>query len=161
MGERSLFGSEGIWRRQLKFEIDFNPSSDAFSARTSGGFVVDKYVDQHGTRAVAEAYPQLICTPTRVKEIAAKNFYRPRNAALLAKYQEPVSRHSAFYHYRCGWAVERSPAQALRRSRHLPSDFISHKASTSRKPFMSPAPAAQRYSRLRPSPWDTRCLISV
>lgn len=47
--------------------------------------VVDKNVDAHGTRAVAEAYLNYLYTPEG-QEIAAKNFYRPRLAAAVQKY---------------------------------------------------------------------------
>jgi sulfate/thiosulfate transport system substrate-binding protein len=49
--------------------------------------VVDKVVDKHGTRAVAEAYLKELYSPEG-QEIAAKNFYRPRNAEIAAKYQQ-------------------------------------------------------------------------
>jgi sulfate/thiosulfate transport system substrate-binding protein len=49
--------------------------------------VVDKVVDKHGTRAVAEAYLKELYSPEG-QEIAARNFYRPRNAEVLAKYKE-------------------------------------------------------------------------
>jgi sulfate transport system substrate-binding protein len=38
--------------------------------------VVDKYVDQHGTRAVAEAYLRFLYTPA-AQEIAARHYFRP------------------------------------------------------------------------------------
>ncbi len=66
-----------------KFEI-VNPSSSILAEPPVA--VVDKYVDQHGTRAVAEAYLKYLYTDAG-QEIAAKNFYRPRNAAVLAKYK--------------------------------------------------------------------------
>jgi len=47
--------------------------------------VVDKNVDAHGTRAVAEAYLNYLYTPEG-QEIIAKNFYRPRMAAVAQKY---------------------------------------------------------------------------
>jgi sulfate/thiosulfate-binding protein len=47
--------------------------------------VVDKVVLRRGTRAVAEAYLQFLYSPVG-QEIAAKNFYRPRDAAIAAKY---------------------------------------------------------------------------
>jgi sulfate transport system substrate-binding protein len=40
--------------------------------------VVDKYVDKHGTRAVAEAYLKFLYTDA-AQEIIAKDYYRPRN----------------------------------------------------------------------------------
>jgi sulfate/thiosulfate transport system substrate-binding protein len=49
--------------------------------------VVDKVVDKHGTRAVAEAYLKELYTP-EAQEIAAKHYYRPRNADVLAKYKD-------------------------------------------------------------------------
>ncbi|MBN9134305.1 MAG: sulfate ABC transporter substrate-binding protein [Nitrosospira multiformis] len=47
--------------------------------------VVDKVVDKKGTRTVAEAYLQYLYSDTG-QEIAAKNFYRPTNAAIAAKH---------------------------------------------------------------------------
>ncbi len=47
--------------------------------------VVDKYADKHGTRKVAEAYLQYLYSPEG-QEIAAKNFYRPTDAKVAAKY---------------------------------------------------------------------------
>jgi sulfate/thiosulfate-binding protein len=49
--------------------------------------VVDKVVDKHGTRAVAEAYLKELYSPEG-QEIAAKNFYRPRNPEVAAKYKD-------------------------------------------------------------------------
>jgi len=49
--------------------------------------IVDKIVDKKGTREVAEAYLKHLYSE-RGQEIAAKNFYRPRNEKILAKYQE-------------------------------------------------------------------------
>jgi sulfate/thiosulfate transport system substrate-binding protein len=47
--------------------------------------VVDKVVLRRGTRVVAEAYLQFLYSPEG-QEIAAKNFYRPRDSAVAAKY---------------------------------------------------------------------------
>ena len=47
--------------------------------------VVDKNVDRKGTRAVAQAYLEFLYTP-QAQEIAAKNHYRPRDPAILAKH---------------------------------------------------------------------------
>ena len=47
--------------------------------------VVDKNVDKHGTRKLAEAYLNFLYTP-QSQEIIAQNFYRPRNPAALKKY---------------------------------------------------------------------------
>jgi sulfate/thiosulfate transport system substrate-binding protein len=66
-----------------KFEI-VNPSSSILAEPPVA--VVDKYVDQHGTRAVAEAYLKFLYSDSG-QDIAARNFYRPRNPATLAKYK--------------------------------------------------------------------------
>jgi sulfate transport system substrate-binding protein len=47
--------------------------------------VVDKVVDKHGTRKVAEAYLRFLNTP-QAQEIAERGGYRPRDAAVAAKY---------------------------------------------------------------------------
>jgi sulfate/thiosulfate-binding protein len=47
--------------------------------------VVDKVVLRRGTRVVAEAYLQFLYSPEG-QEIAARNFYRPRDPAVAAKY---------------------------------------------------------------------------
>ena len=47
--------------------------------------VVDKNVDKHGTRAVAQAYVEYLYSPEG-QEIAAKNFYRPTDAKVAKKY---------------------------------------------------------------------------
>jgi sulfate transport system substrate-binding protein len=47
--------------------------------------VIDKNVDKHGTRAVAEAYLKFLYSP-QGQELAAKNFYRPRSPQAMAKY---------------------------------------------------------------------------
>jgi sulfate transport system substrate-binding protein len=47
--------------------------------------VVDKIVDERGTRAVATEYLKYLYSP-EAQEIAAKHFYRPRDPAVAAKY---------------------------------------------------------------------------
>jgi sulfate transport system substrate-binding protein len=49
--------------------------------------VVDKVVLRRGTRAVAQAYLEFLYTPEG-QEIAARNYYRPRDAEVAAKYAE-------------------------------------------------------------------------
>jgi sulfate transport system substrate-binding protein len=44
--------------------------------------IIDKNVDRHGTRKVAEAYLQFLYTP-EAQEIEAKNYYRPRDQGIL------------------------------------------------------------------------------
>jgi sulfate transport system substrate-binding protein len=48
--------------------------------------VVDKVVDKDGNRKLAEAYLKFLYTP-QAQEIIAKNYYRPRNPQVAAKYK--------------------------------------------------------------------------
>ncbi len=57
--------------------------------------VVDKVVDRHGTRAVAEAYLKYLYTPEG-QEIAARNFYRPRLKEVAAKYADKFPKLNLF-----------------------------------------------------------------
>jgi sulfate/thiosulfate-binding protein len=66
-----------------KFEV-VAPSISILAEPTVA--VVDKVAGKHGTKAVAQAYLEYLYTDVG-QEIAAKNFYRPRNAAIAAKYQ--------------------------------------------------------------------------
>jgi len=47
--------------------------------------VIDRNVDKHGTRAIAEAYLKFLYSP-QGQELEAKNFYRPRSPQVMAKY---------------------------------------------------------------------------
>jgi sulfate/thiosulfate transport system substrate-binding protein len=49
--------------------------------------VVDSVVDRRGSRAVAQAYLEFLYT-TEGQEIAARNYYRPRDANVAARYAE-------------------------------------------------------------------------
>jgi sulfate transport system substrate-binding protein len=49
--------------------------------------VVDRVVDQRGTRAVAEAYLRWLFTP-EAQAIGVRHFYRPRDPELLARNAE-------------------------------------------------------------------------
>lgn len=49
--------------------------------------IVDKIVDKKGTREVAEAYLKHLYSDAG-QEIAVKNYYRPRNEEILAKYHD-------------------------------------------------------------------------
>lgn len=48
--------------------------------------LIDKNVDKHGTRKLAEAYLRYLYTP-EAQEIIARNYYRPRDPAVAAKYK--------------------------------------------------------------------------
>jgi len=49
--------------------------------------VVDKNVDRHGTRAIAEGYLNFLYSPLG-QDIIGANYYRPRNAAAFAKHAD-------------------------------------------------------------------------
>jgi sulfate transport system substrate-binding protein len=49
--------------------------------------LVDRNVDRHGTRAVAQAYLEYLYTP-RGQELAARNYFRPRLASVAARYAD-------------------------------------------------------------------------
>ena len=51
--------------------------------------IVDKNVDRHGTRKVAEAFLNFLYTPA-AQEIEARDFYRPRNQARFWRSTRPV-----------------------------------------------------------------------
>jgi len=57
--------------------------------------VVDKTVDRRGTREVAQAYLQYLYTP-QGQEIAARNFYRPRDAQVAARFDKQFPKVSLF-----------------------------------------------------------------
>ena len=57
--------------------------------------IVDKVVDKRGTRAVSEAYLNFLYTP-QAQEIAAKRYYRPRNAEVAAKYASTFPKVNTF-----------------------------------------------------------------
>lgn len=57
--------------------------------------VVDKVVDKKGTRKIAEAYLNFLFSPTG-QEIAARHFYRPRNAEVAAKFEKTFRKISTF-----------------------------------------------------------------
>jgi sulfate transport system substrate-binding protein len=67
--------------------------------------VVDKNVDAHGSRAVAEAYLQYLYSEP-AQEIVARNFYRPRSQAVAARYakQFPSMELATIADFG-GWAV--------------------------------------------------------
>ncbi len=57
--------------------------------------VVDRVVDKKGTRAIAEAYLHYLYSPEG-QEIAAKRHYRPRDAAVAAKYASSFAKVTLF-----------------------------------------------------------------
>jgi sulfate transport system substrate-binding protein len=75
-----------------KFEIVIPPQSILAEPPVA---VVDKVVDRRGTRKVAEAYLNYLYSPAG-QEIAARNFYRPIDAKVLAKYQKNFAKLKLF-----------------------------------------------------------------
>ena len=67
-----------------KFDVVFPSQSILAEPPVS---IVDKNVDKHGTRAVAQAYLEYLYSPEG-QEIAAKNFYRPTDAKIAKKYEK-------------------------------------------------------------------------
>jgi sulfate transport system substrate-binding protein len=57
--------------------------------------VVDKVVDKKGTRAAADAYLKFIYTKEG-QEIAAKNYYRPRDPEIAQKYENQFTKVPLF-----------------------------------------------------------------
>ncbi len=82
--------------------------------------VVDKVVLRRGTRAVAQAYLEFLYTPEG-QEIAAQNFYRPRDAAVAAKYASQFAQVELVDH-RPLRRLEGRAERTLRDRRHLRSD---------------------------------------
>jgi len=65
-----------------KFDVVYPPASILAEPPVA---LVDKVVDRKGTRAVAQAYLEYLYTP-EAQEIEAKNFYRPIDPTVAAKY---------------------------------------------------------------------------
>ncbi len=57
--------------------------------------IVNKNVDQHGTRPVAQAYLQFLFTPA-AQEAAAKNGFRPTDKDVLARHADAFPRLELF-----------------------------------------------------------------
>ncbi len=57
--------------------------------------IVDKVVDKHGTRKVAQTYLEYLYTPEG-QEIAARNYYRPRLKSVAAQYAKQFPKVKLF-----------------------------------------------------------------
>jgi sulfate transport system substrate-binding protein len=75
-----------------KFDIVYPPVSILAEPPVA---IIDKVVDKRGTRKVAQAYLEYLYSDEG-QEIAAKNFYRPRNARIAAKYAKNFPKISLF-----------------------------------------------------------------
>jgi sulfate/thiosulfate transport system substrate-binding protein len=107
-GSTTTFGQRGIgdvlvsWENEAyllvnelgkdKFQI-VNPSVSILAEPPVA--VVDKNVDKHGTRAVAEAYLKFLYSDEG-QELAVKNHYRPRNAAVAGKHAADFAKIKLF-----------------------------------------------------------------
>ena len=75
-----------------KFDIVYPPLSILAEPPVS---VVDKVVDKKGTRDVAQAYLAYLYSP-QGQEIAARNYYRPIDPAIAAKYEKNFPKINLF-----------------------------------------------------------------
>ena len=75
-----------------KFEVVVPPVSILAEPPVA---VVDKFAKKHGTEKVAEAYLNYLYS-NEGQEIIAKNFYRPRNVAVLKKYESQYAKVDLF-----------------------------------------------------------------
>ncbi|MDB5299547.1 MAG: transporter permease [Phycisphaerales bacterium] len=75
-----------------KYQVVYPPISVLAEPPVS---VVDKVVDKHGTRAVAEAYLKFLFTD-EAQEIGAKNYYRPRSEAVAQKHADQFPKIETF-----------------------------------------------------------------
>jgi sulfate transport system substrate-binding protein len=57
--------------------------------------IVDKVVDKRGTRKAAQAYLEFLYS-AEGQEIAARHYYRPQQAAVLAKYAKTFPKATLF-----------------------------------------------------------------
>jgi sulfate transport system substrate-binding protein len=75
-----------------KFDVVYPPSSILAEPPVA---VVDKVVDKRGTRAVAQAYLEYLYSPEG-QDIAARNYYRPIDPTVAAKYEKQFPKLSLF-----------------------------------------------------------------
>ncbi len=75
-----------------KFDIVYPPTSILAEPPVT---VVDKVVDKRGTRDVAQAYLEYLYSP-QGQDIAARNYYRPTDATVAAKYAKNVPKIALF-----------------------------------------------------------------
>ena len=75
-----------------KFDIVYPPVSILAEPPVT---VVDKTVDKRGTRAVAQAYLEYLYS-AEGQDIAARNFYRPIDAKVAARYEKQFPKISLF-----------------------------------------------------------------
>ncbi|MGB8603327.1 MAG: substrate-binding domain-containing protein, partial [Rhizomicrobium sp.] len=76
-----------------QFEIVYPPSSILAEPPVA---LLDKNVDRHGTRKVAEAYLRFLYSPA-AQEIEARNFYRPRDTKVLTAHAATFPKIAKLY----------------------------------------------------------------
>ncbi len=84
--------------------------------------VVDKVVDKRGTRKVAQAYLEFLYSPEG-QEIAAKHYYRPRQADDPREVRGSVPEGADVHDRRGVRRLDEGAADALRRRRRLRPDL--------------------------------------
>ena len=86
IGDVLLAWENEAWLAQdeLKGQFDIVTPSSSILAEPPVA-VVDKNVDRHGTRAIAEGYLNFLYSPL-AQDLIGKNHYRPRNPEAAAKY---------------------------------------------------------------------------
>jgi len=77
---------------QGKFEVVAPPFSILAEPPVS---IVDKIVDKHGTRSIAEAYLEYLYSDTG-QDIAARHYYRPRLGSIAKKYEKQFPKIDPF-----------------------------------------------------------------
>ena len=82
----------GVQTCALPIYIVYPPSSILAEPPVA---IVDKVVDRKGTRAIAQAYLEYLYTP-EAQEIEAKNFYRPIDPTVSAKYASKFPKGKTF-----------------------------------------------------------------
>ena len=115
VGERGAAGQEKLGKDQFEIVV---PSLSILAEPPVS--IVDKVVDRRGTRAVAEAYLEFLWTP-EAQAIAAKNYYRPRLDAELAKHAATFPKLELVDIRRLR-RLERGAGEALQRQRRVRPD---------------------------------------
>ena len=118
---------QGVRRRQVRDRraVAVDPrraAGRASSTRTS---------TSKGTRKAAEAYLQYLYSEEG-QEIAARNFYRPTDPKVAAKYAKPVPEADAGHDRRRVRRLAQRDEDALRRRRHVRPDLPARGAMTAR-----------------------------
>ena len=84
--------------------------------------VVDKVAGKHGTKAVAQAYLEYLYTDEG-QEIAAKHFYRPRNAGHRGQVPGAVPQAQSVHRRRGVRRLEEGAGEVLRRRGRVRPDL--------------------------------------